>query len=93
MLQNLDICFSLIFKVLILRGNSYVSVRPITLAASRKYRLPMSSTAFFRIHNILTPLFTSTAYIQCADPESFIRGGPKMITFFFYEGIEDPNTL
>ena len=28
----------------------------------------------------------------CADPESFIRGGP-LITFLFYlMGIEDPNT-
>ena len=37
-------------------------------------------------------LFNRTA--TCADPESFVRGGPNMITFFFLvdEGIEDPNT-
>ena len=34
--------------------------------------------------------------LPCADPESFVRGGPNMITFFiiFYlvdKGIEDPN--
>ena len=33
----------------------------------------------------------------CADLESFVRGGPNLITFFFVcflvdEGIEDPNT-
>ena len=28
----------------------------------------------------------------CADPESFVRGGPNLITFFLVvEGIEDPN--
>ena len=30
---------------------------------------------------------------SCADPESFVRGGPNLIPFFFLvEGIEDPNT-
>ena len=30
---------------------------------------------------------------SCADPESFVRGGPNLITFFLVdEGIEDPNT-
>ena len=31
--------------------------------------------------------------MPCADPESFVRGGPNFITFFFpvNEGIEDPN--
>ena len=30
----------------------------------------------------------------CADPESFVRGGPTLTTFFqlFDEGREDPNT-
>ena len=32
----------------------------------------------------------------CADPGSFVRGGPTLITFFLFflfdEGIEDPNT-
>ena len=32
----------------------------------------------------------------CADPESFVRGGPNLITFFFFfladEGKENPNT-
>ena len=27
----------------------------------------------------------------CADPKSFVRGGPTLITFF-YEGREDPRT-
>ena len=28
----------------------------------------------------------------CADPESFVRVGPNLITFFLVnEGIEDPN--
>ena len=31
--------------------------------------------------------------VPCANPESFVRGGPNLITFFFcfVEGIEDPN--
>ena len=32
---------------------------------------------------------------SCADPESFVRGGPNLITFLFFlvDGvIEDPNT-
>ena len=32
--------------------------------------------------------------LTCGDPESFVRGGPNLITFFFKkvdEGIEDPN--
>ena len=31
----------------------------------------------------------------CADPESYVRGGPNLITFFFLvdEGIGDPNTI
>ena len=33
----------------------------------------------------------------CADQESFVRGGPHLITFFFFlflvdDGIDDPNT-
>ena len=28
--------------------------------------------------------------LPCADPESFVRGGPTLTTFFF-EGKEDPN--
>ena len=29
----------------------------------------------------------------CADPESFVRGGPNLITFFLVvEGLEDPNS-
>ena len=32
--------------------------------------------------------------ISCADPESFVRGGPTLTTFFFKfdEGRKDPNT-
>ena len=31
--------------------------------------------------------------LPCADSESFVRGGPNLITFFLVdEGIEDPNT-
>ena len=30
----------------------------------------------------------------CADPESFVRGGPTLTTFFkFDEGRDDPNTI
>ena len=33
-----------------------------------------------------------TLKVSCADPESFVRGGPNLITFFLVvEGIEDPN--
>ena len=32
------------------------------------------------------------AQASCADPESFIRGGPTFFCFF-YEGREDPNTI
>ena len=37
-------------------------------------------------------------YRSCADPESFVRGGPTLTTFFFLlfflvdEGREDPST-
>ena len=36
-----------------------------------------------------------TSTKPCGDPESFVRGGPNLITFFFFlvdEDIEDPNT-
>ena len=30
--------------------------------------------------------------LTCANPESFVRGGPNLITYFLVdEGIEDPN--
>ena len=43
-------------------------------------------------------ILANSAY-PCADAESFVRGGPNLITFFFFffffflvdEGIEDPN--
>ena len=31
-------------------------------------------------------------FSQCADPESFVRGGPILISLFVDEGIEDPGT-
>ena len=32
-------------------------------------------------------------WASCADPESFVRGGPNLIKFFLVDGgIEDPNT-
>ena len=30
--------------------------------------------------------------LSCADPESFVRGGPYLMFFLVGEGIEDPNT-
>ena len=33
-------------------------------------------------------------HVPCADPESFVRGGPNLISFFLFlvnEGIDDPN--
>ena len=29
----------------------------------------------------------------CADPESFVRGGPTLTFFLVYEGREDPSTI
>ena len=36
----------------------------------------------------------SSRDFSCADPESFVRGGPTLKTFlvFFYEGRKDQNT-
>ena len=46
--------------------------------------------------NLLFIWFLIYQYIimfACADPESFVRGGPNLITFFLVdEGMEDPNT-
>ena len=38
--------------------------------------------------------FLNIKTLKCADPESFVRGGPNLIAFFFLvdDGIEDPNT-
>ena len=35
-------------------------------------------------------LISITRRVACADTESFVRGGPNLITVF-YDGIEDPN--
>ena len=38
-------------------------------------------------------LFTPPSVCQsCADPESFVRGGPTLTTFLIDEGRDDPNT-
>ena len=43
----------------------------------------------------LAPVISSFCS-TCADPESFVRGGPNLIAFFFFflvdEGFEDLNT-
>ena len=48
------------------------------------------------MHGILVYRLLSQACTgkTCADRESFVRGGPNLIAFFFLvdEGIEDPNT-
>ena len=33
---------------------------------------------------VLTSHASGTLMISCADPESFVRGGPNLITFLFY---------
>ena len=44
--------------------------------------------------NSLSAEFLKIVLGTCADPESFVRGGPtlKTILFYFYEGREDPST-
>ena len=39
-------------------------------------------------------ILVMAAHLPCADPESFVRGGPTLTTFFFLvnEGRDDPNT-
>ena len=39
---------------------------------------------FLRIskHNVLDLVTTASDEDQCADPESFVRGGPTLTTFF-----------
>ena len=54
-------------------------------------------TLWQRINNVWQQEYRFDEWVSCADPESFVRGGPILITFFLFVflvdgGIEDPNT-
>ena len=71
----------------------------ISSGICQTYRWHVSSPTETSLNGITqrtTQLDHKVCKAACADPESFIRGGPNLITFFLFvflvdEGIEDPN--
>ena len=69
-------------------------------AAKTQKNLRISATSPAYTHNLVVLVNAQTKFkslaLSCADPESFVRGVPNLITFFFLffidEGIKDPNT-